>query len=113
VAAEGLIPVEETAANAVEQVAALPRRTAHAAFALLDAVLELNMPPTAAEICTFDIESLGVRETANALASAKRHGLAIYEPGMRLWVPTVAAMNQRQALEDRFLAETEEATDAL
>jgi hypothetical protein len=88
----------------------LPRRTAHAVHALLEGsgpyahgmgVL------TAAEIMLYDAEATSPRSTAAALREAMKHGLVGYV-GKGLWVPTNRAYNLRQALESRYLKETED-----
>lgn len=93
----------------------LPRRTAHAAWALLYAAEQLKMPPTSEEVCLYDEEAGGV--DATAAAAALRHaqvmGLAVYVPPKRgdgegIWAPTQAALGLRSLLEERYLADTAE-----
>lgn len=88
-------------------VAALPRRTAHALHALLEASAALHMPPTAAEVVVYDAEAANVRGTAAALRHAQRLGYCACTRG-GYWVPGNAAYELGRALEDRYLAETEE-----
>ena len=92
--------------NSVGFVAALPRRTAHAVHALMACSRDLNMPVTAAEICLYDEEAQSVRGTGNALAHARRLGLAVFTG--QYWVPSFTALDMRGAFEDRFLTETED-----
>jgi hypothetical protein len=87
----------------------LPRRTAHAAHALLCATRELSMPATAAEVVLYDEEALSARCTGAALREAARRGLAVRAG--RYWVPTFAAMEMRGILEERFLRDTEREGD--
>jgi hypothetical protein len=93
-----------------ELVAKLPRRTAHAAYALLAAWADISMPLTAAEVCVYDSEAPSVLSTACALREAQRAGLATYTPRWRsdgrLWIATNLAHEYRAALEDRYLADT-------
>lgn len=88
-----------------EAVAALPRRTAHALYALLESSREANMPVTAAEAMLYDDEAMSPQGTGQALANARRLGLAV-QAG-RWWAPTGATLDMRSALEERFLRETE------
>lgn len=98
----------KTPADADEQVAALPRRTAHAAYAIFAAreAAGLPGPVTAREVLIQDKESLSVQSTAAALASAQRHRLVQCWGGV--WSALPAAYALRNALEDRFLADTRE-----
>lgn len=95
-----------TPADAAEQVAALPRRTAHVAHALLTTIREDGGPVKASEVVVYDAEALSVNSTASALQSARRHGLAEYW-GEGIWTASLHASDLRDALEDRFLADTE------
>lgn len=95
-----------TPKDAAEQVVALPRRTAHAAHALLTTIREDGGPVKASEVVVYDSEALGVNSTASALQSARRHGLAEYW-GQGVWAASLRASDLRRALEDRFLADTE------
>jgi hypothetical protein len=94
-------------------VAALPRRTAHAVSALMQAanIMEGNGagPFTAAEVCVYDSEAMSVRHTAAALRAGQRAGLCVYIPGGEgYWTPTNAALDQKREFEERFCDETEE-----
>lgn len=93
-----------TPPDAAEQVARLSRRTAHAAFALLEASRELNMPVKASEVIIYDVEALSTQSTGRALSAARRSRLADNWGGV--WTPTLHAHDLRGALEDRFLADT-------
>lgn len=106
-----LTPVRPKPADAVEQVAALPRRTAHAAHALLACCADLRGPAKVGEVILYDEEALSTRATAAALGGAKRARLADYWGGVG-WVPTTHAHDLREALEDRFLADTKRDGDA-
>ncbi len=91
--------------DAAEQVAALPRRTAHAAYALIACCADDKGPVRASDVVLYDREAVSAVSTGCALASALRHGLADrWAPG--IWVPSLHAMDLRNDLEDRFLAET-------
>lgn len=57
-------------------VAKLPRRTAHAVHALLEASRELNMPVTSREIVIYDEEARDARSTGAALREANQIGRA-------------------------------------
>lgn len=94
----------------VAEVESLPRRTAHAAHALLECASDLSgekarSVPTAAEVMLYDVEALSVRATGRALAAAASLGLAVRVPP-RYWVATNRAHGLRRELEDRFLRET-------
>lgn len=94
-------------ADAAEQVAALPRRTAHAAYALHAWIRDYTGPARASEVVLYDKEALDVRSTARALGAAKKLGLVDYW-GAGLWTMTPHGGDLAGALEDRFLAETED-----
>jgi len=98
----------KTPPDAAKQVAALPRRTAHAAYACFAAreAGGLIGPVTAREVLTHDKESLSIQSTARALASAQRRGLVQCWGGV--WSALPAAYALRSALEDRFLADTDD-----
>lgn len=102
-----MIAERPTPIDAAEQVAALPRRTAHAAYALLAYARDYPYGPhRASEVVSYDSEAVSAQATGRALASAMHRGLAD-RWGEGLWTPTVHAGDLRQALEDRFLRETE------
>lgn len=92
---------------------ALPRRVAHATFALVFRPLMAHDygPFTAAEVCEFDgPEAYTPQHTGAALREAAKLGLAMYIPsGGGLWTATNYALDNKQALEDRFLRDTEDA----
>lgn len=97
-----------TPADADEQVAALPRRTAHAVFALLETQRQEGYGPfKASEIVVYDSEAISAVSTGRALFHALSLGLAD-RWGVGLWTPTNHATLLREALEQRFLRETEE-----
>lgn len=103
--------MRETPRDAAEQVAALPRRVAHAAHALLATTDEIGGPAVVAEIVVHDREALNVQSTSAALGRAcHKHGLA-ENWGSGVWTPSLRARDLRGALEDRFLADTEEPSD--
>lgn len=83
----------------------LPRRTAHAAHALLVASGEHGGPPTAAEVCIYDEESLSPLATGQALHGAYMRGLCVRTAG-GYWCPSNRCYELRPWLEDRFLRET-------
>lgn len=93
-------------ADAAEQVAALPRRTAHAAYALYAWINDNMGPARTSEVVVYDKEALDARSTGRALAAAKRVGLVDYW-GSGLWTLTPHGRDLAGALEDRFLRETE------
>ncbi len=97
-----------------EFVSTLPRRTAHAAHALVACSTELGAHersvPSAAEVILYDAEALSVQATGSALAHAARKGLAFRVPP-RYWCVTGWGHKCRAALEDRYLRETEEDGD--
>lgn len=94
----------KTPTDAAEQVAALPRRTAHAAHALIACSEFMNGAVTAAEVVVFDSESLSSSATRSALLTAQRYGLA-EQHARAIWIPSLEAKDLRTALKDRFLAE--------
>lgn len=97
-----------TPADAAEQVAALPRRTAHAVFALLEAQRQDGYGPfKASEVVIYDSEARSAVSTGRALFHAMSLRLAD-RWGVGLWSPTLQATLLREALEERFLRETEE-----
>lgn len=101
------LSTRQTPPDAAEQVAALPRRTAHAAHALLATTRELGYGPLlASEIIVHDSEATSSHATGSALASACRYGLAD-RWGMGLWSPSTHARDLEAALEDRYLSDTE------
>lgn len=93
-------------------VADLPRRVAHATYALLYATREEKMPPYAREVVLYDPEALSAQETGTALHQASRYGLTVRAPG-GLWLAREAAHELEAALEERFLRETDEAHDGI
>lgn len=82
-------------------VDALPRRQAHALYALFAWCHENpNSIPTAAEVCSFDEEAVSVKATASALREAAKRGLCICAGGY--WCPMGDALIAgRQPFEDR------------
>lgn len=100
------LPTRPTPPDAVEQVAALPRRTAHATYALLATCEDQHGPAIASEVVIFDSEALSAFSTGRALAAARRRGLAQHWGG-GVWAPSNLAYDLRGALEDRFLADTD------
>lgn len=84
----------------------LPRRTAHAVYALMTASKTLNMPVTTVEVLLYDEESLSVGSTGQALSHARRKHLAAYTG--KYWVPTFFALDHRKEFEDRYLRDTGE-----
>lgn len=85
----------------------LPRRTAHATYALLEAAREHATPVTAAEVMIYDSEAVNPRGTAAALREAARRGLAVYLPPA-YWTPTGWARKLQDRLEDRYIRDTAE-----
>ena len=99
--------VRPTPPDAAEQVAALPRRVAHATYALLARTRDYPYGPHRAPVVVhYDIEAPSARSTADALRRAMSRGL-VDRWGPGLWTPTLLAQDLRGALEDRFLADTE------
>lgn len=96
----------EAAAKRTAIVEDMPRRTAHALHALLEASTAEGMPPTASEAMLYDEEALSPRATAAALTSAARSGYCFRAPD-GCWWPQTKLYDLRRALEDRYLAETE------
>jgi hypothetical protein len=92
-------------ADQIDIVAALPRRCAHATYALVAASRARNMPLTAGEVVIFDEEASSAVATGAALRHAQRRGLAVYTG--KYWLPTNLALELRTALEDRYLAEVD------
>lgn len=86
-------------------VAEMPRRTAHAAYALVTAERELAMPVKAREVVIYDAEALSAQSTGRALHDASKRGLCVRVPG-GLWVATNAAHDLYSRLEERFLDDT-------
>jgi hypothetical protein len=89
----------------VAAVAALPRRTAHALHALVEAERTLNMPVSAQEVVVFDSEALNATSTALALAHARSLGYCFLAKG--LWMAANRAHELRPQLEARYLKETD------
>lgn len=108
------IPAErQTPTDAAEQVAALPRRVAHATYALLAWGRDHPYGPhRPGEVVLYDPEAPSATSTSGALCRAMRnHGLAD-RWGRGLWSPSPLAQDLFPALEDRFLADTtKEGTD--
>lgn len=97
----------EKPADAVERVAALPKRIAHAVYALQGIHNDLGTGPWKTnEIIYYDPEALAVSETYSALYRAAERGLVI-RWGSGLWSTTPEADDLKEELEDRFLKETE------
>jgi hypothetical protein len=88
----------------------LPRRTAHALYALLCASTEQNAPPTAAEACIYDEEAPNAQGTGQALRNGHRLGLCFNTRGF--WWPQPALYDLRTELEARFLRDTAREEDA-
>lgn len=102
----------KTPADAAEQVAKMPRRVAHATFAILVLQHDGNYGPhKASEIVVYDAEALSAVSTGRALAHALKLGL-VDRWGTGLWSPTNHAQLLYPALEDRFYADTEPADAA-
>ncbi len=93
--------------DAAEQVAALPRRAAHATYALHAWIRDYIGPAKASEVVIYDVEALDSRSTGRALAAAQKLGL-VERWGAGLWTMTLHGGDLAGALEDRFLAETED-----
>lgn len=72
-------------------VDAMPRRAAHAVYAVFAASRDLRMPPTAAEACHYDEEAISVKATAAALREAAKHGLVVCAGGV--WFVAGAALH--------------------
>lgn len=101
------IVVRPTPPDAAEQVAALPRRVAHVVYAVQAISHDLgNGPWRASEIITYDPEALTVASTSGALRRALARGL-VDRWGHGIWTTTPHADDLRDALESRFLSETE------
>lgn len=63
-------------------------------------------PRTTGEVMLYDSEALSTGSTFSALTTAMRHGLVMrtaFRPV--LWYPLEKALDMRDELEDRFLAE--------
>lgn len=91
-------------------VTRLPRRTAHAAHALIVASNTLQMPVTAVEVMVYDEEALTLMSTTAALTHARRAGLAQYSGRYgsgRYWYPSFTALDVQHQLEDRYLNDTQ------
>jgi hypothetical protein len=82
-----------------------PSRTAHALHALLCTVDDIKGPASAAEVVIYDEESLSARGTAQALRAGARRGLCFNTNGF--WWTTNELYENRTALEERFLIDTE------
>jgi hypothetical protein len=107
-----ITPPRPTPPDAAEQVAALSRRTAHAVYALHAYIRENTGPAYANEVVLFDREAISTQATATSLANAEKLGLVEKwpSPGVSsLWTMTPHGGDLSGALEDRFLADTEEA----
>lgn len=94
---------KEPSAEASAEVAALPRRAAHATHALLVAWLQINGPVKTSEVLTYDEESLSVGQTHSALRTAAKHSLVAFTG--QYWIARERAHELKRALEDRYLAE--------
>lgn len=94
-------------------VEALPRRVAHATYALLH-LPEIEReypygPYKASEVLLCDGESYSAQMTGAALREAQKKGLCMYVPGGEgYWTPTNLAREHKRAFEDRYLRETDE-----
>jgi hypothetical protein len=97
--------VRHTPPDAEQRVAALPRRVAHATYALLEASRVHNSPVTVSEIMIYDSEALSTSSTSSALQRARKLDLAVLAG--RYWIPALAATDLREAFEERFLSETD------
>lgn len=86
-------------------VDALPRRTAHALYALLATSRDLRMPPTAAEICHYDEEAVSVRATAAALREAAARHLCVCAGGYWFAIGDTLHLGSGP-FERRFIADT-------
>jgi hypothetical protein len=103
--------VRKRPADAEKQVAALPRRVAHVAYATLVAC-EGGNPSKPSEIIIYDSESRSVGGTCSALRRAIDAGL-VDRWAYGIYVPTLRGYDLKPALEDRFLEETEGEGDRL
>lgn len=92
-----------------EVVAELPRRTAHALYALLAYARDKQVtgPFYAHEIVFYDPEATSTRSTGRALGYALKLGL-VDRYGEGLWWATNKTHTLRRALEERVLAEQKE-----
>lgn len=89
----------------------LPRRVAHATFALMDSGSPYAYGAglrTTREVMEYDIEALTLSSTFNALSRAMRRGLVVRTRRPVLWFPTDIAYELYGQLEDRFLLDTKE-----
>lgn len=90
-----------------DEVARMPQRMAHALHALVAATtVHPPMPRTAAEVCIHD-SGWGPLSTGAALREAARRGYCVRTSG-GYWVAANRALELRAALEDRYLAETDD-----
>jgi hypothetical protein len=88
------------------QADALPRRTAHAVYALVVASRDGGATlPTAREVMIYDEESLSGQSTGRALHDASKYGLCVRAPG-GYWCPLNGAYELFPELEERYLRET-------
>lgn len=93
--------------EAVAYVEALPRRTAHALHGLIVAVTEQVSPVTSREVQIYDGEAVSVGETAAGLRHAQKLDLCYFD-GRYWWTGHPwKGMDYREALEDRYLRETD------
>lgn len=84
-------------------VQALPRRVAHAVYALVALGRDEPYGPfTASEVVLYDEEARDARATGRALQSAAKLGWVLCIE-RRYWTPTCRALDRRKALEERFL----------
>ncbi|HET7455429.1 MAG TPA: hypothetical protein VFJ76_07910 [Solirubrobacterales bacterium] len=93
-----------------ELVKKLPRRVAHAAFAVLEATAQ-GVPATPSEAILFDQESPSLAAFCSALRRAIDRGL-VDRWGRGVYVPTMRAHDLRTLLEDRYLADTADKGEA-
>jgi hypothetical protein len=100
--------LRERPVDAAEQVAALPRRVAHATYALLAWGRDHPYGPhRPGDVVLYDAEAPSASSTSGALCRAMRnHGL-VDRWGRGLFTPTLLGQDLFPALEARFLAETE------
>jgi hypothetical protein len=96
-------------ADAAEQVAALPRRIAHATYALLAWDRDHPYGPhRTGDVVLYDPEAPSASSTSHALLRAMRDHSLVDRWGIGLFTPTNTGRLLFAALEDRFLAETEQ-----
>lgn len=92
-------------------VDALPRRVAHVAHALMAASDPMAFgigPLKVSEIMIYDGESLSPAATNSALLRAMRKHRLVDRVGYGLYIPSIIALDNRAALEERYLRDTDE-----